>query len=84
MGSVSKFALRRKRARVEETAHAVYIQNEVDRVLQVKTSNLRGNIDDGRIKGLSAHALSRLRDAIARTAHVSMDYSVYGCCLTIP
>lgn len=84
MGSVSKLVLQRKRARVEETAHAVYIQNAVDRVLQVKTSNLRGNIDDGRIKGLSAHALSRLRDAIARTAHVSMDYSVYGCCLTIP
>lgn len=50
MGSVSKLVLQRKRARVEETAHAVYIQNQVDRVLQVKTSNLRGNIEDGRIK----------------------------------
>lgn len=84
MESVSYLRLVNKSAKVEKAAHAVIITGARNHAIQVNTGNLRGSIDDGRIKGLSRHALDRLRDTIARTAHKSFDYSVYGVCITIP
>lgn len=84
MGSVAYLRVIDKSAKVEKSAHAVIVTGGRNHAIQVNTCNLRGEIDDGRIKGLSRHALDRLRDTIARTAHTSMDYSVYGVCITIP
>lgn len=84
MESVSYLRLVNKPAKVEKAAHAVIVTGARNHAVQVNTGNLRGSIDDGRIKGLSRHALDRLRDTIARTSHKSLDYRVYGVCITIP
>lgn len=84
LGSVAYLRVIDKSAKVEKFAHAVIVTGAKNHAIQVNTANLRGEIEDGRIKGLSRHALDRLRDTIARTAHKSMDYSVYGVCITIP
>ena len=85
MEIVSKLVRVRKRSKVEKAAHAVIVSGSADYFTEVKTDNLRSSEgSDGRIKRLSAHALGRLRDAIARTAHKVGEYRVYGCCLTIP
>lgn len=85
MKSISKLLEIRKSAKVSKVEHAVIVTGSAHYVKRQASENLRGADDaDGRIKGLSKNALSRLRDAIARTAHESGDYSVYGCCLTIP
>ena len=84
MESVSYLRLVNKPAKVEKAAHAVIVTGARNHAIQVNTGNLRGSIEDGRIKGLSRHALDRLRDTIARTAHKSLDYRVYGVCITIP
>lgn len=84
MESVSYLRVVNKSAKVEKAAHAVIVTGARNHAIQVNAGNLRGSIDDGRIKGLSRHALDRLRDTIARTAHKSLDYRVYGVCITIP
>lgn len=85
MESIAKLAHIRKRAKVQAVEHAIIIQGSADYHKKVNTDGLRSNDDaDGRIKGLSRNALARLRDYIARTAHISDDYRVFGCCLTIP
>lgn len=82
--SIAKLYRVRKAARIEKTAHAVIIGGSADYWRISTDNNLRGQGGDGTIKGLSPNALSRLRDAIARTTHKSPEYRVYGCCLTIP
>lgn len=85
MKSIAKFAVIRKRSRIEKTPHAVIINGDRFGVVKLNRQNLRGNSDaDGRIKGLSRLALDRLRGAIARTAHIDGSARVYGCCFTIP
>lgn len=84
MGIVSYLRVVNKSAKVEKAAHAVIVTGARNHAIQVNAGNLRGSIDDGRIKGLSRHALDRLRDTIARTSHKSLDYRVYGVCMTIP
>lgn len=84
MDRIAKIAHIRKGARIESRAHAVKITGSADYWRPVNTSGLRGNGMDGTIKGLTANALARLRDAISNTTHTSGDYRVYGLCLTIP
>ena len=85
MESIAQLVRVRKRGRVEATPHAVIFTPKRDYWSQCGTKNLRGSEGvDGRIKGLSAKSLLRLRDAIARTSHTSGEYRVYGSCLTIP
>lgn len=84
MGSVAYFRVVDKCAKIEKSAHAVIVTGAKHHAIQVNSGNLRGEIEDGRIKGLSRHALDRLRDSIARTSHKHKDYSVYGVCITIP
>lgn len=81
--SIAQLSHIRKVAKIEKAAHAVIVRGSADYWQSINMDNLRGK-SDGRIKGLSKNSLSRLRDAIARTAHQSSDYRVYGCCLTIP
>lgn len=84
MGSVAYLRVVDKCAKIEKSAHAVIVTGAKHHAIQVNSGNLRGTIEDGRIKGLSRHALDRLRDTIARTTHKDKDYSVYGVCITIP
>lgn len=85
MKSIAKFAVIRKRSRIEKTAHAVLINGDRFGVVKLNPQNLRSNADaDGRIKRLSRQALDRLRGAIARTEHIDGSAIVYGCCMTIP
>lgn len=84
MNSVAKMYRVRKSPKIEKTAHAVIIGGSADYWRMSTAENLRGQGGDGTIKGLSRNALSRLRDAIARTTHKNPEYRVYGCCLTIP
>lgn len=84
MSSIAKLYRVRKVPKIEKTAHAVIIGGGADYWRMSTAENLRGQGGDGTIKGLSRNALSRLRDAIARTTHKNPEYRVYGCCLTIP
>lgn len=85
MESISKLVRIRKDAKVSKVEHAIIVGGSANYVKKRTDENLRGSDSaDGKIKGLSRGALSRLRDAIARTAHQCGDYTVYGCCLTIP
>lgn len=81
--SIAKLSHICKVAKIEKAEHAVIVRGSADYWQSFNLDNLRGK-SDGTIKGLSKNSLSRLRDAIARTAHISADYRVYGCCLTIP
>lgn len=86
MGSITKQVVIDNRATLTKYEHAVSIRpGGFYGVKAVCVSNLRSNAGtDGRIKGLSANALCRLRQAIARTRHKEDAYSIYGVCLTIP
>lgn len=85
MRSIAKYTHIRKRATVEKVEHAIIINGSADYHQRINTDGLRSTDGaDGRIKALSRNALSRLRDCIARTAHKSGNYRVYGMCLTIP
>lgn len=85
MRSISKLVRVSKAARVERYEHCVSIQGSADYTQQINLENLRssGRVD-GSIKGLSRQSLSRLRTAIASTAHTSGDYRVYGVSITVP
>lgn len=86
MNRIAQLTRIRKRARVASLPHCVRVDGSADyfRQVVINKQNLRGQGGDGKIKGLSAHALSRLRDAIASTEHESGSYRVYGLCLTLP
>lgn len=85
MRSISKLVRVSKAARVEKYEHCVSIQGAANYTQSINLDNLRssGRVD-GSIKGLSRQSLSRLRSAIASTAHTSGDYRVYGACITVP
>lgn len=85
MRSISKLVRVSKAARVEKYEHCVSIQGSANYTQSINLDNLRssGRVD-GSIKGLSRQSLSRLRTAIASTAHTSGDYRVYGACITVP
>ena len=88
MQSIAQLVHVGKRASIDSLAHAVRVGGSAD-YWAVRSpgavDNLRGADGvDGRIKGLSAHALARLREAIATTEHASGYYRVYGLCFTLP
>lgn len=88
MKSIAKLVHVGKRASIESLAHAVKVGGSAD-YWRVSAPGALGNLRgadgvDGRIKGLSSHALARLREAIANTEHISGSYRVYGLCFTIP
>lgn len=86
MGSITKQVVIDNRAALTKYENAVAVRpGGFYGVKTVCVGNLRSSKGtDGRIKGLSANTLCRLRQAIARTRHKYPDYSIYGVCLTIP
>ena len=85
MRSISKLVRVSKAARVEKYEHCVSIQGSANYTQSINLDNLRssGRVD-GSIKGLSRQTLSRIRTAIASTAHISGDYRVYGASIDVP
>lgn len=85
MDSIAQFVHVRKHAKAAISPHGLLIRpGSCDRWQEVNSSNLRGEIEDGRIKGLSRNALARLKRALATTEHKDGPYHIYGLCYSIP
>jgi len=84
MKSIPKYHTTVNRAECSALPHAISITPASSvRETPDGSANLRGTIEDGRIKGMSAHTLSRLRQTIATLEH-NRPYRLYGLCFTIP
>lgn len=84
MSNIISYRSIKAQAKIIHAEHAHIFVNSSYKVTPINTQNLRGFNSDSSIKGLSANALKRLKNALANTRHADDGYTMFGSCLTIP